>query len=164
MEIFGHVVVLSRMPETTYNRYSKNINLNIKNIPNNYSTGQFIMDLKKSEKLKYFKNWTTHWKFFSMFVRKANKEENAKIAAPNFEICGRRWGFKNTRKSPFSTNKNFSMHFSKKLLWENSVYIHVLHHFSKSGEHLFINKKIKKKISRRWLSPFNHSNMLLLTL
>ena len=45
---------------------------------------------KKSEKLKYFKNLMTHRKFFSDFVRETNEEENAKIAAFNFENCGGR--------------------------------------------------------------------------
>ena len=43
-------------------------------------------------------------------------------------------------------NKKFSMPFSKELLGEKSVYIHVLHHSSKFGEHRFTNKKKRKKI------------------
>ena len=79
-------------------------------------------------------------KKFSGLVRETNEEENAKIAAFNFENCGRRLGLKNTRKSPFSMNEKFSMHFSKKLLGQKSVYIHVLHHLSKFREHRFLNK------------------------
>ena len=83
----------------------------------------------------------THRKKFSEFGRGTNVEKNTKIAACSFEICGRRYGLKNIQKSPFSMNKKFSMHFSKKLLGEKSVYIHVLHHLSKFGEHRFTNKK-----------------------
>ena len=92
----------------------------------------------------------THRKKISVFVRETNEEENAKIAACNFENNERRQSLKNTRKSQFSMNKNFSMNFSKKkkLLGQKSVYIHVLHHLSKFGEHRFINKnkKLGKKI------------------
>ena len=56
----------------------------------------------------------THRKKFSGFVRGTNQENNANIAAFNFEICGRRWGLKNTQKLPFSMNIKFSMNFSKK--------------------------------------------------
>ena len=58
----------------------------------NYSTGQFNMDFfgKKCEKLKYLKNLVTHRKNFLGFVRETNEEENEKIAAFNFENCGRR--------------------------------------------------------------------------
>ena len=45
---------------------------------------------KKSEKLKYLKNLMTHQKKFSGLVRDTNQEDNAKIAAFNFENCGRR--------------------------------------------------------------------------
>ena len=78
---------------------------------------------KKSEKLKYLKNLMTHRKKFSGFVRETNEEENAKITALNFENCGRRQGLKNTRKSPFSMNKKFSMHFSKKNCCEKNLFI-----------------------------------------
>ena len=39
---------------------------------------------------KYLKNWMTHRKKFSVFGRGTNMEKNAKNAAFNFEICGRR--------------------------------------------------------------------------
>jgi len=50
----------------------------------------WIFFWKKSEKLKYLKNWMTHRKKISEFGRGTNEENNAKIAAINFEICGRR--------------------------------------------------------------------------
>ena len=56
------------------------------------------------------------------------------------------------------------MHFSKRLLGQKSVYIQVLHHMSKFGEHRFINKKKSKKKSHDRVGPFNNSDMLLLTL
>ena len=58
----------------------------------------------------------THRKKFSGFVRGANEEKSAKVAAFNLEICGRRWGLKKYPKLPFSMNKKFSMHFSKQIL------------------------------------------------
>ena len=93
----------------------------------------------------------THEKKFPVFVRETYEAEIAKIAAFNFESCGRRQGLKNTRKSPFSMNKKFSIHFSKKkLLEEKYVYIHLLRYLSKFGEHRFINKKkTKKKVSQK---------------
>ena len=53
----------------------------------------------------------THRKKFLVIVRETNEEDNAKIAAFKFENCRRRKGLDNTRKSPFSINKKFSMHF-----------------------------------------------------
>ena len=70
---------------------------------------------------------------------------------------------KKKRKSPFSMNKKLYMLFSKEFLGEKSVYINVLHHFSKFGGDRFINKKIEKKNSRNWMGPFKRSYMLLLT-
>ena len=43
------------------------------------------------------------------------------------------------------------MNFSIKLLGEKSVYIHVLHHLSKFGEHRFTNKKVKKILAAGWI-------------
>ena len=45
---------------------------------------------KKNEKLKYHKKLNDTSKKMSVFVRETNEEENAKIAAFNFENCQRR--------------------------------------------------------------------------
>ena len=91
--------------------------------------------------IKCLKNCVAHRKKFSVIVRETHEEENAKLAAFHAVYCGRRKGLKSTRKSSFTMSKKFSIHFSKKLLGEKSVYIKVLNLLSRFAEYCFINKK-----------------------
>ena len=65
----------------------------------------------------------THQKQFLGFVRGTNEKKYAKIAALNFEICGRRCGLKNTQKLPISMNKKvFYAFFEKTSRRKNCLY------------------------------------------
>ena len=63
-------------------------------------------------------------------------------------------------KSPFSMNKKISMYFSKKVLGTKSDSLEVLHCLLKFREHRFL----KDFFSRSRVGPFNHSDVVLLTL
>ena len=107
-----------------------------------YSTGQIIMDfflgkngkLIKSQKL----NSTSKIVFSGCSKDKRGRECKKKTTAFHFENCGRRWALK--KKITLSMKKKFSMHFSKKMLGEKSVFLEVLHLLLNFEEHRFINK------------------------